>query len=227
MSRHHQHASKSNFTAKPRFVVENKADAISMVVNRRGYFVKSKSEQGGLMAHDRHLGRVVFPDKRGPQPLNNGKMFTYRIIAENPKGTVFFAEIINEAPKIIKDRKTGKLRCVNQRPALLTTSKKADKKPLAAFRSAKPTDTFVRQDDDYSLDWFGSCHACECGRYDCDGEFECEGDTATHFDREVEARFDCLPSKPVHCPSCRFQDCRCDGTDTQNQPDRTTLDVLS
>lgn len=213
---------------KPRFTVVSKKDSITNFMDtviHSSKFVSANS--GGLMAAIKVGGRVVFPERRGPQPQNDGKVWQFQIVGENPRQTVFFARMVEAASstaiKIVID-KTGKMVCVG-RPRLVMPFRtaKTKKVPFAEFRHATPIMGFQRGDDDwfYADDGYGSYHGCGCD-HDCD----CEDDDRTDFDQEVESIWDSLPTKPVNCHSCGFEDCRCDGTGSDWVPARTTLNLF-
>jgi hypothetical protein len=226
-----------NFNSKPkRFVVETKKTALSIAsLTHKARFVKAKGD--GLIADIRVGGRFVFPDKRGPQPRNDGKFWSFQIVGENPKQTVYFARVIEagsaetQPMKIVINGK-GKIVCLNRRPVKLFMLSKPGKKPLAEFRQgfAKGQAFEVDTDDrDYYYDGDGddSGCGCDCGNgcgFDCSASGE--EDTVAG---EVNPIYDCLPTKPVNCFACGFEDCRCDGTDQLggSRPARETLNVLA
>jgi hypothetical protein len=214
--------------AKPNFKVVNKADALTGFKGEGLYaskFVPANS--GGLMAANRVDGRIVFPERNGLQPKNDGKSWQFQIVGENPKQTVYFARIIDPnastAIKIFVD-KNGKMVCTGR--GLLVTrfkSKKASPVRFAEYRSATPNMGFEPRYDDrfYADDGYDYMGGCGCD-HDCD----CEDEDRTDFDNEVASIWDSLPTKPVNCHACGFEDCRCDGTASDWVPARTTLNVL-
>lgn len=220
-----------NFRRGPKPVkVVSKKDSITNFMDtviHSSKFVAANS--GGLMAAIKVGGRVVFPERRGPQPQNDGKVWQFQIVGENPKQTVFFARMVeavsSTAIKIVID-KTGKMVCVG-RPRLVMPFRtaKTKKVPYAEFRHATPNMGFEPDWDNYFYadDGFGSYHGCGCS---CDHDCDCEDDDRTDFDQEVESIWDSLPTKPVNCHSCGFEDCRCDGTGSDWVPARTTLNLF-
>jgi len=238
-NRGHNNAPRHN--PKPRFKVVSKADALAEVMRiptHHSKFVPAKS--GGLMAAIKGDGRFVFPDSRGPQPKNDGKNWQFQIVAENPKQTVFFARIItaeasSSAIQIVIE-KSGKMVCVGRRLIVAPfRSKKPKKVQFAEYRHASPTTGFERNDDDYFYadDGYGdSHHGCGCG-HDHDDEGDCDhdgdndfGSANSYFHEATVSIWDSLPTKPVNCHSCGFEDCRCDGPGSDWVPARTTLNVL-
>jgi len=216
--------------AKPKFKVVKKADTL---VGFKGAglfhskFVPANS--GGLMAANRVDGRIVFPERNGLQPQNDGRNWQFQIVGENPKQTVYFARIIDPnastAVKIFVD-KNGKIVCTGR--GLLVPrfrSGKAPKMRFAEYRSATPGMGFEPSYDTsrfYADDGYDDLPVgCGCG-CDCD----CEDDDRTDFGDEVASIWDSLPTKIVNCHSCGFDDCRCDGTGSDWVPARTTLNVL-
>lgn len=225
--------SQSSFGRRPAVKavkVVSKKDAITGFMDtaiHSSKFVAANS--GGLMAATKVGGRVVFPERRGPQPQNDGKVWQFQIVGENPKQTVFFARMVEAASstaiKIVID-KTGKMVCVG-RPRLVMPFRtaKTKKVPYAEFRHATPNMGFEPDWDNYFYadDGYGSYHGCGCS---CDHDCDCEDDDRTDFEKEVESIWDSLPTKPVNCHSCGFEDCRCDGTGSDWVPARTTLNLF-
>lgn len=215
--------------SKPVTVISKK-DAITgfmKTVTHSSKFVAANS--GGLMAAIKVGGRVVFPERRGPQPQNDGKVWQFQIVGENPKQTVYFARIVeataSTALKFVIDR-SGKICCVG-RPRLVMPFRTTKPKNVAyaEFRHATPNMGFERNDDDWYFadDGYGSYSGCGCG---CDHDCDCEESDRSDFDNEVESIWNHLPTKPVNCHACGFEDCRCDGTASDWVPARTTLNLL-
>lgn len=217
--------------SKPKFIVMSRQAAISAVgLTHKSRFVRSKN--GGLMAENRVNGRIVFPDKRGPQPLNDGKPWEFRIIGENPAKTVFFGQVItSDSPeaqpmKIIIHSK-GKIVCLNRRPTKFFASEPTKKRFLAEYRQgfAKGQGFEVGPEGSLGTSYF----SCDCGPNNvCDcSQYECDGDDESILEQEASDIFDSLPTHAVHCPSCKSQDCICDGTGNDWVPLRMTLNVLA
>lgn len=225
---------------KPNVKVETKDEAMAGV---RAQIHSSKfvpSNSGGLMSATKINGRIVFPDRRGPQPKNDGKNWRFYITGENPKQTVFFARVIDDsapAPAVrIVIEKSGKMICLGRRLMYLPfiPKERSQKPKLAEYRSATPNMGFEPHDDRfgyfYADDGYGHDHnGCGCGHDHDDGE-DCDGDdygSVSAFVHEATVSiWDSLPTKPVNCHSCGFEDCRCDGTGSDWVPARTTLNVL-
>lgn len=214
---------------QPRFKVETKADAITAAGGMALFASKFvPSNNGGLMAADRVSGRIVFPERNGVQPQNDGKVYQFQIVGENPKQTVYFARIVDPnastAIRIFID-KSGTIRCTG-RGLVVPKFRSQKPKPVrfAEYRSATPGMGFERDYDDYFYadDGFGY-HGGGCA---CDHDCDCEDEDRSDFDNEVDSIWDSLPTKPVNCHSCGFEDCRCDGTGNDWVPARTTLNVL-
>ena len=227
--------SRQMFRSKPKFIVMSRQAAISAVgLTHKSRFVRSKN--GGLMAENRVNGRIVFPDKRGPQPLNDGKSWEFRIIGENPAKTVFFGQVItSDSPeaqpmKIIIHSK-GKIVCLNRRPTKFFASEPTKKRFLAEYRQgfAKWQGFEVGPEGSLGTSYFscdcGRNNVCDCSQYVCNDDGD--DDNESIFDKEISTIFDSLPTKPVNCHSCGFEDCRCDGTASDWVPARTTLNVLA
>jgi hypothetical protein len=217
----------------------------SLSFNHSSTFVPSKS--GGLMAAIRVDNRIVFPDSKGPQPKNDNKPYRFQIVAENPKGTVYFARVItgDEAPFKVKIQSSGRMVCVGCKP-LLRFRPKAPVSPLDEFRCATPASSFEPMDDEersyfeveevddwrkYNDDYRAANEHHDCGDRDCchddDDDEDDERDEAGAFEQEVDGIYDALPTKINNCHNCGFDDCRCDGTGSDWVPYRTTLNVLA
>lgn len=241
---HHQHGQRNNQNGgtgfanarhgrKPSFKVLTKDEALAKFAKaplHHSKFVPAKS--GGLMAEKKIDGRVVFPDRKGVQPKNDGKPWQFQIVGENPKQTVFFARIVTPETAAASFKivlRGTKLVCVGNLPRVARfRSTKPAKVRLAEFRSATPNSKFERDERDYDFyadDGYGYHGGCDCGHDHCDGD-DCEHGEGS-FEHEVASIWDSLPTKPHCCHNCGFEDCRCDGTPTLNPPSRTTLDVLS
>jgi len=220
MSKHH---AKSNSGNVPRIATQSRSKAKFQVLKKSEVKLglptyKCKwvpSRNGGLMAETRVNGRVVFPDTRGPQPKNDGRAWEFAIVAENPKQTVYFAQIIvptsELGPMRIVIDNSGKMICTNRRPIVSRLHSSAtpvlDVK-LANYRHASPTDKFPRFDDDFD---YGDYYL---------GDDEEDGDEQVFVCDEVIGIEDSLSPHHKHCFACGYHACECDGTPQERNPVR-------
>lgn len=247
----------ANRHSRRRLRVETKESSIAAFIKSQSTTFASKfvpSKSGGLMAAIRVDNRVVFPDSKGPQPKNDNKPYRFQIVAENPKGTVYFARIIGDevvAPFKVVIQKSGKMVCVGCKPLMRFRPSKPVDSPLGEFRCATPTSSFEPRDDDefdinniedsrpdndfddwrkYNDDYRAAQAHHDCGGRDCchdgDDDEDDEREEESAFEQEVNPIYDALPTRIKNCHACGFDECRCDGTSSDWVPYRTTLRVI-
>jgi hypothetical protein len=213
------------------------------------------ANSGGLMASIRVDGKVVFPERNGPQPKHDGRQVQWTIVGQNPKGSVYFARLIDpnakNAPIEIEMRADGKIVCVSGRKPVKYFKSTKEKK-LAEFRSSStlPKDFAVTDDDDDFLcddGTMGRCgYACCTGDIRSHADSNIDDDEPDESDDELDEgddhyglglafyddayRFfdfiDNMPTIAKTCFACGSQDCMCDGTHTVWVPYRTSMNVI-
>jgi hypothetical protein len=231
MSKIHRKNDKLKPGTGPRLATQSRSRARFQVVKKSEVklgpiMYKSKwvpSRNGGLMADIRVNGRRVFLDRRGPQPKNDGKLWEFVIVAENPKQTVYFAQIILPAcevgPLKIVITKSGKMICSNRRaiPAFRASAAPVESQ-LAQYRHASANDKLEPPDED---DYFDD-HYVDDGRddeHDYDEEDDDYRDDDDLFD-EVDDIEETLNPHHKWCFNCGFYACECDGTALELNPVR-------
>jgi hypothetical protein len=202
-------------------------------------FVPSKN--GGFMAGLRIGGRVVFP-QRGVDVRNDGTVWRFKLVGENPKKTVYFAHLLEPASGMdaspqpltfVKDPK-GKIMAVGVVKSIKCPSPACEctlirregrsrpvKVYMAAITGSKYRNHSLVAKD--SLDITG-CYddelhgfndeECTCCEVCGFEPKDCDCDNVNPWN---------LPDHIVNCHACGFEDCRCDGTSSDWVPARTTL----
>jgi len=182
------------------------------------------SRNGGVMAAIKDAqGRVIFPDRSGPQPKNDGQGYSFYLVGPNAKGSVNFAYVLVGKPEI-KILPSGKIVCTNRKAPKLVASGKA-LKSLPKNRQGRPTDSFVREEDDF--DWWQYEMATGEHEPGCDG-VDCECDSVTDdndgeslFWQTVEEIEQCLDGRSHDRPSVHSMDATYYGDNDYGMPTHT------